>query len=232
MDKKSLIALMLAFNTLISSGCSKKDKEIVIDNKIEPYIQYNNVLSEPNYESTNEYCGIVEEAIMYDINMNPIDSILTYQLVYSIKSNGIYDYVLTDKYGEVYIESKHLYRMENTFLEVCLDKQYVRLFNGTDVICLTPTVTGMEGTPTNEGYFYIYSKEECAILKGEDYESYVDYWMPFDGGIGLHDASWRSEFGSDIYLYNGSHGCVNLPYDAAKIIYENTDVGTPVLVHK
>ena len=48
--------------------------------------------------------------------------------------------------------------------------------------------------------------------------------MPFDGGIGLHDASWRSEFGSDIYLYNGSHGCVNLPYDAAKIIYENTVV--------
>ncbi len=114
MDKKSLIALMLAFNTLIS-GCSKKDKEIVIDNKIEPYIQYNNVLSEPNYESTNEYCGIVEEAIMYDINMNPIDSILTYQLVYSIKSNGIYDYVLTDRYSEVYIESKYLYRMENTF---------------------------------------------------------------------------------------------------------------------
>lgn len=35
-----------------------------------------------------------------------------------------------------------------------------------------------------------------------------------------------------IYIYNGSHGCVNLPYDAAKIIYENTDVGTPVLVHK
>ena len=43
MDKKSLIALMLAFNTLISSGCSKKDKEIVIDNKIEPYI-YNIIM--------------------------------------------------------------------------------------------------------------------------------------------------------------------------------------------
>ena len=116
MDKKSLIALMLAFNTLISSGCSKKDKEIVIDNKIEPYIQYNNVLSEPNYESTNEYCGIVEEAIMYDINMNPIDSILTYQLVYSIKSNGIYDYVLTDRYGEVYTTLNKILDQINTIL--------------------------------------------------------------------------------------------------------------------
>ena len=174
--------------------------------------------------------GVIDNDIIDEVNIYEATKLAMKQAISNLKVKP--DYVLTDRYGEVYIESKYLYRMENTFLEVCLDKQYVRLFNGTDVICLTPTVTGMEGTPTNEGYFYIYSKEECAILKGEDYESYVDYWMPFDGGIGLHDASWRSEFGSDIYLYNGSHGCVNLPYDAAKIIYENTDVGTPVLVHR
>ena len=35
----------------------------------------------------------------------------------------------------------------------------------------------------------------------------------------------------DIYINNGSHGCVNLPHNAAKEIYENVDTGTMVLVH-
>ena len=57
--------------------------------------------------------------------------------------------------------------------------------------------------------------------------------MPFDQAIGLHDADgWRSEYGKDIYLTNGSHGCINMPYEAAEIIYNNVSAGTKVLVHK
>lgn len=56
--------------------------------------------------------------------------------------------------------------------------------------------------------------------------------MPFDGGIGLHDATWRNKFGGNIYINKGSHGCVNLPYQTAEYIYENVKVGTKVLVHK
>ena len=44
--------------------------------------------------------------------------------------------------------------------------------------------------------------------------------MPFNGGIGFHDASWRSKFGGTIYQYSGSHGCINLPVDKAKLLYE------------
>ena len=60
----------------------------------------------------------------------------------------------------------------------------------------------------------------------------VGYWMPFNGGIGFHDASWRSEFGGTIYKTNGSHGCVNLPKEAAKQIFLNIDQGTMVRVHE
>ena len=71
------------------------------------------------------------------------------------------------------------------------------------------------------------------LLKGEDYEDgvWVDRWMPFDGGIGLHDASWRSDFGGDAYL-NGSHGCVNMRFEDADYVFDRVDVGTNVLVHK
>ena len=51
----------------------------------------------------------------------------------------------------------------------------------------------------------------------------MKYWMPFNGGIGLHDASWRSKFGGEIYKNSGSHGCVNLPRSVAETIYNNID---------
>ena len=62
------------------------------------------------------------------------------------------------------------------------------------------------------------------------YESHVDYWMPFYGSYGLHDAKWRGSFGGDIYTYAGSHGCVNLPYSFAQKLYNAIDYWTPVLV--
>jgi lipoprotein-anchoring transpeptidase ErfK/SrfK len=55
--------------------------------------------------------------------------------------------------------------------------------------------------------------------------------MPFNGGVGLHDASWRSVFGGSIYETNGSHGCVNMPYIVAKSIFDNIDVNTPVICY-
>ena len=37
-----------------------------------------------------------------------------------------------------------------------------------------------------------------------DYESFVYFWMPFlDYDFGLHDATWRWDFGGDIRFYDG-----------------------------
>ena len=69
------------------------------------------------------------------------------------------------------------------------------------------------------------------ILKGKDYRSHVNYWMPVYGGIGIHDATWRSEFGGEIYLRSGSHGCVNTPLEVMDIFYPRVQKGTPVVIH-
>ena len=53
--------------------------------------------------------------------------------------------------------------------------------------------------------------------------------LPFNGGIGLHDASWRSSFGGKIYIYSGSHGCINLPGKKAAKIYEMINKETPIV---
>jgi hypothetical protein len=66
-----------------------------------------------------------------------------------------------------------------------------------------------------------------------EYETEVEYWMPFIGNaIGFNDATWQPDFGGSMYEEGfGSHGCVNLPFDAAKDLYKIIDTGTPVIVH-
>ena len=69
-------------------------------------------------------------------------------------------------------------------------------------------------------------------LSGEDYNVHVDYWIGFVGyTIGIHDADWRTKFGGTNYVRNGSHGCVNTPKEAVIPIFENIEVGVPVLVY-
>ena len=84
----------------------------------------------------------------------------------------------------------------------------------------------------NLSYYYV-NKIRNARLVGANnsYDTTVNYWMAFIGNShGLHDATWRSEFGGQIYHNSGSHGCVNCPYDAAATLYDNVSVGSKVLV--
>ena len=120
-----------------------------------------------------------------------------------------------------------------SYVEIDLSSQKLWLYIGGEQIVSTKLVSGSvaEGHRTPTGVYSIYSKQRDRYLTGADYRSFVNYWMPFLGGYGLHDASWRSSFGGDIYLYNGSHGCVNLPSSAAKKIYENVSVGTRVILY-
>ena len=67
-------------------------------------------------------------------------------------------------------------------------------------------------------------------MSGEGDGLDVEFWMPFDGHIGIHNNTTGSELGGDIYTYNGSGGCVNTPYNLAKTIFENAYVGMPVCV--
>lgn len=125
-----------------------------------------------------------------------------------------------------------------TYVEIDIARQHVWLYLNGVCIMDTDCVTGNKGNhDTREGYFFLTSKETDRILRGYNdngtkYASHVDFWMPFDGGIGLHDAAWRHGiFGGDIYLTNGSHGCVNLPRSAAEKIYNTIDFSTPIIVY-
>ncbi len=122
----------------------------------------------------------------------------------------------------------------NTYVEINLTAQHLYYYKDGSLVIQSDLVSGNTSrnmaTPT--GAYGVMYKERNATLKGEGYETPVDYWMPFNGGVGMHDASWRAAFGGTIYMTNGSHGCINLPPSVAKTIYENISVGCPVLVYQ
>lgn len=122
----------------------------------------------------------------------------------------------------------------DTYVEICISQQVMWCYKDGVCIVYTPVVTGNpnkgNATPSN-GVWSIDAKMQNYTLVGEGYRSPVDFWMPFNGNVGIHDMQTRAYFGGTIYLTNGSHGCINTPYENAKMIYENVSIGTPVIVY-
>lgn len=122
----------------------------------------------------------------------------------------------------------------NTYVEIDYTNQRMWYYKDGALLVETPVVTGnvSAGNASPEGIFCLVGKEQNATLVGEDYKTPVDYWMPFYGGVGIHDAdSWRTAYGGDIYQWSGSHGCINMPTAQAAVIYENIEVGTPIVCY-
>ena len=121
----------------------------------------------------------------------------------------------------------------STYVEINLTAQHLYFYKNGELLVETDFVSGNEsrGWATPGGAYPLTYKQRNATLRGEGYATPVSYWMPFNGGIGLHDASWRGSFGGTIYKTGGSHGCINLPPKAAKTIFENISQGDPVLCY-
>ena len=122
-----------------------------------------------------------------------------------------------------------------TYVEVDLDKQHLYLYvNGKKKaegdICSGSVA---DGCATPAGLYTIKTKDYDRYLVGEGYRDWVHYFMPFNGGIGLHDSTWREadEYGGDVYLESGSHGCINMPLELVKTVDEYIDVGDYVILY-
>lgn len=128
-------------------------------------------------------------------------------------------------------------RFGGDYVEVDIYNQHVYVYKDYELAFDCRCVTGAEGVSgTPSGIFEIEEMERGRMLNGYRsdgslrYSVYVDHWMSVLPHYGLHDASWRDEFGGDIYEYDGSHGCVNLSYSSAKTIYSLINYGTPVII--
>lgn len=124
-------------------------------------------------------------------------------------------------------------------MEVDLGNQHMWFYKDGQLIVDSDFVSGnmsYKDRVTPSGVYSLYYKQRDKTLRGKknpdgtyEYESPVKYWMPFNGGVGLHDASWRSNFGGNIYKTSGSHGCINLPRSKAQVLYENIEKDVPIV---
>lgn len=121
----------------------------------------------------------------------------------------------------------------DSYVELDLTNQHMYLFQDGIIVLESDFVSGnvSAGNATPQGIFGVTYKTTNAILRGEDYATPVNYWMPFYGNYGMHDATWRGTFGGSIYLTNGSHGCINLPLSKAKQLYQYVSTGFPVICY-
>ncbi|MDO5135445.1 MAG: peptidoglycan binding domain-containing protein [Eubacteriales bacterium] len=127
----------------------------------------------------------------------------------------------------------------NTYIEVDLGVQHMYYYRNGSLIFDSDFVSGdmrYEDRRTPEGIYTLYFKKSPEVLKGRllpdgtyEYEAPVSYWMPFNGGVGFHDAPWQPYFGGDRYLSGGSHGCINLPPSSAAYLYELIDYSVPIV---
>ena len=121
----------------------------------------------------------------------------------------------------------------NTYVEINMTKQHLWFYKNGSLVVQGDVVTGNvsinDATP--KGVYRLKYKEKDATLKGEGYSVPVAEFMPFNGGIGIHPATWRNKFGGSIYLKNGSHGCINSPPSLARTIYDNIDANTAIVCY-
>lgn len=119
-----------------------------------------------------------------------------------------------------------------TYVEIDMTKQKLYYYEEGVLLLETDIVTGNLrrhwGTPS--GVNYVYGMQTNRILRGTGYASHVDFWVPVKGNIGIHDASWRKEFGGEIYKTSGSHGCINVPKERMEELYEMLEIGVPVVM--
>ena len=245
MKKKRLVASLLSFVMLTSStGCTlnnhNKNEAIhttVTKHEFEEQTKLVEEVTEPSY--------IEDDKMLYttcNVNLreedNTSSNIITlvdeYNKLQRLETNGIWNYVkYKDDYG--YVSCEYTKELTDTYVEVDISSQNLKLYNQNEKIYSCDIVSGLKDKyDTRLGCNPIYTHEKNRYLKGDDYKVYVYFWMGFDQGIGIHDAdNWRhGNYGNDIYKTNGSHGCVSVSYSDAEFIYNNTNNNDLVLVHK
>lgn len=216
---------------------------------------------ELNYDKVNEYVKyLASETDTYGknrkFNATDIGQIVVGPGIYGFRLDidgtidKIYELINSRQSGNIepvyanqaYTRTEDGGDIGDTYVEVDLSRQRMWFYKDGALIVESDLVSGLptQKWASNVGVGQIVSKSANTVLRGSnfdglsEYQTPVEYWMPIGwDGEGFHDAPWRGgQFGGNIYLNNGSHGCFNLPPRVAKTLFENVDYVTPVVVYE
>lgn len=125
-------------------------------------------------------------------------------------------------------------RESGKYIDINLSAQRLGIIEGEQIVSVYAVSTGKWSMPTPQGKFQINSKVPRAYSKR--YNLYMPYWMAFVGSdYGIHELpEWANGYkeGANHLGTPVSHGCVRLDVGAAETVYNWTEIGTSVYVHK
>lgn len=220
-------------NTIVERNVVVKDNvppTLTLNGKDKIYLEINSKYIEEGATAIDNIDGDITDRIEITGDVD-ITKAGKYVITYTVKDNEGNETSLS---REVYLQepAPKIVRDTTTYVKISISNQTIEVYKDNVLVISSSIVTGTENyTDSDKGTFMIYSKSRNVYLKGTGYLSYVNYWMPYNGGEGLHDATWRQEFGGEIYKTNGSHGCINMPLDIAEQVYNIVKVGTTVEVY-
>jgi hypothetical protein len=135
-------------------------------------------------------------------------------------------------------------------IKIVRDEQKAYFYKGTQIVGMTPISTGKSTHSTPAGTYQVTQKnkdhesslygvirdqatgqivnDDADVRKhragpGEIFENApMPYFMRFNAGVGMHVGHLPG--------YAASHGCVRMPKEMAVKFFENSKVGTPVIV--
>jgi lipoprotein-anchoring transpeptidase ErfK/SrfK len=122
---------------------------------------------------------------------------------------------------------------------ISLSRQVLTAYQDGNAILTTFVATGRPQLPTPPGVYHIFARySPYKMISPWPYGS--PWWYPpswtnwamefIGGGYFIHDAPWRSWYGPGANLYNGTHGCVNVPYSPMATLWSWAPIGTTVVV--
>ena len=223
---------------------------VVIEEKLDEYIQYLEDTYEDFKQAQPFYThdgrrimvgGNVDDGIGYAMDTYGflLDNDSTWVVIRNAIQSGESQTVDAVWLNEAWDRNTRNGNIGDTYIEISIDEQHMWAFWDGELLIDDDIVTGLYADPAKRsptGLFRIWDKSSPATLSGEmageAWESHVDFWMGITWtGVGLHNAPWRSAFGGDIYMWNGSHGCLNFTYDTAEVLYTTYGFGAPVIIY-
>ena len=259
MNKKSKAKLMAILTMLSLVGCKKSEIqleptessiiEIVEPETIETteatietepveteFIDMNGVYyPSSTYSKVNGAAFANEDIEMYNSCNSDrflVDYIPKYQTMQLLYMDLYHSFVIYN--GKVgYVDNSSLTYLPDDYIEVDISDQKVKVVDNNEIVLYCDVVTGKPGMDTNTGYTEVLSKTYNRPMVGPGYRLDVEYCIAFNESEEcFHDNRNRSEFGGEIYITNGSHGCVNMKLEDVKVLDAHSEVGTKVVTHK
>lgn len=112
----------------------------------------------------------------------------------------------------------------STYIEISIDKQHMWVYQNGDLLLDTDVTTGkdVDGMRTPTGLYHTLDWNTEYTMHGAYGTAFSHYFIRItSAGVGIHDSSWRSAYGSDYYKTDGSHGCINAPFDKVDLLYKS-----------